>query len=55
MHSSYFLGIYVNKYFTEDEVYRRRDRSVGIVTGHGLDGLSSIPGRDKRLSLLHSI
>jgi hypothetical protein len=31
------------------------DRSVGIVTGSGLGGLGSIPGRGKTLYLLHNV
>jgi hypothetical protein len=29
--------------------------SVGVTTGYGRDGRGSIPGRDKNLSLLHSV
>jgi hypothetical protein len=32
-----------------------RDSSVGIATGHGLDGWGSISGRDGGFSLLHSV
>jgi hypothetical protein len=32
-----------------------RHSPVGIVTGYGLDGRGSIPGRDKIFSLLHIV
>jgi hypothetical protein len=31
-----------------------QDSAVSIVTGYGLDGWDSIPGRDKQFSLLYS-
>jgi hypothetical protein len=32
-----------------------QDSSVGIVTGYGLDGQGSIPGRGKKFSLLNNV
>jgi hypothetical protein len=32
-----------------------RDSSIGVLTGYGLDGRSSIPDRRKRFYLLHSV
>jgi hypothetical protein len=32
-----------------------QDSSVGIATGYGLDGRSSISGRGKKFSLSHSV
>jgi hypothetical protein len=31
------------------------DSAVGILTGHGLDGLGSIPAKARDFSLLHSV
>jgi hypothetical protein len=35
--------------------YRYKIKSIGIVTGYGLDGRDSIPGNSNSFSLLHSI
>jgi hypothetical protein len=47
----------VNKQFWHamSSFFESWDSSVGIVTGYGLDGLGSIPGRGKRFSstLMH--
>jgi hypothetical protein len=36
-------------------MYERRDSSVGMAAGYGLEGWGLIPGRESDFSLLHSI
>jgi hypothetical protein len=45
----------VQEHFSLLQRKRKRDSSVSIATGYGLDNEGSIPGRVKIFSLLHSV